>query len=79
MEWEGVDTTLPFGLRSAPKIFSAVADASEWAFMEGGVTYSLHFLDDYLSMGTAGSGQCARNLGIMMRVCEENGTPPEVE
>jgi hypothetical protein len=30
MEWEGqiyVDTTLPFGLRSAPIIFSAVADA----------------------------------------------------
>ena len=47
--------------------------------MESGVTYSLHFLDDYLSMGTAGSGECARNLGIMMRVCEENGTPPEVE
>ena len=30
MSWEGrlfVDLTLPFGLRSAPKVFSAVADA----------------------------------------------------
>ena len=30
MNWQGhtfLDATLPFGLRSAPKIFSAVADA----------------------------------------------------
>ena len=33
MKWEGalfVDTCLPFGLRSAPKIFTAIADAVEW-------------------------------------------------
>ena len=33
MRWEGalyIDTALPFGLRSAPKIFNAVADAVEW-------------------------------------------------
>ena len=33
MRWEGglfVDIVLPFGLRSAPKIFTAVADAVEW-------------------------------------------------
>ena len=32
MEWDGqlfVDAVLPFGLRSAPKIYSAVADAAE--------------------------------------------------
>ena len=32
MEWRGdvfVDAALPFGLRSAPKIFNAVADALE--------------------------------------------------
>ncbi len=32
MEWEGqlfVDRVLPFGLRSAPKIFLAVADAAQ--------------------------------------------------
>ena len=31
--WEGslyIDTALPFGLQSAPKIFTAVADAVEW-------------------------------------------------
>ena len=33
MQWEGklfVQTALPFGLRSAPKLFSAVADALQW-------------------------------------------------
>ena len=33
MQWNGqvyVDGMLPFGLRSAPKIFNAVADALEW-------------------------------------------------
>ena len=37
MEWQGlayVDTTLPFGLRSAPKIFTAVADMLEWVFQK---------------------------------------------
>ena len=33
MQWEGqvyVDAALPFGLRSAPKIFNALADGLEW-------------------------------------------------
>ena len=33
MMWEErvyVDAALPFGLRSAPKIFTALADATEW-------------------------------------------------
>ena len=33
VQWEGevfVDRMLPFGLRSAPKIFSALADAIQW-------------------------------------------------
>ncbi len=39
MQFEGrvfLDTTLPFGLRSAPKIFTAVADALEWGVEMGG-------------------------------------------
>ena len=40
MQWEGalyVDAALPFGLRSAPKIFTNVADALEWMLRERGV------------------------------------------
>ena len=39
MQWEGglfVDTTLPFGLRSAPKIFTALTDAVEWTVKRRG-------------------------------------------
>ena len=37
MEWNSttfVDTVLPFGLRSAPKIFSSIADALECILLE---------------------------------------------
>ena len=40
MLWEGffyVDSVLPFGLRSAPIIFTAIADALEWAVRQEGV------------------------------------------
>ena len=50
VEWKGapyVDTALPFGLRSAPKIFSASADALAWALQLQGVSQQLHYLDDF--------------------------------
>ena len=40
MSWNGalyVDAALPFGLRSAPKIFNAVADTVEWILKQEGV------------------------------------------
>ena len=40
MEWEEslyIDTALPFGLRSAPKIFDALADALLWIMGHNGV------------------------------------------
>ena len=38
-----------FGLRSAPKIFLAVADALEWILQQARVTSIMHYLDDYLA------------------------------
>jgi len=38
-----IDTVLPFGLRSAPKIISAVADALKWILTQQGVSHSIHF------------------------------------
>ena len=35
-----IDTVLPFGLRSAPKIFTALADALEWILLDQGVTWA---------------------------------------
>lgn len=63
MVWEDalfIDTTLPFGLRSAPKIFNAVADAVEWILKEAGVSVVFHYLDDFLLIGVPNSAECAR-------------------
>ena len=51
VEWEGrvyVDTVLPFGLQSAPKIFNAVADALEWIVRHRGAGEIDHYLDDFI-------------------------------
>ena len=51
IQWEGkvyVDMALSFGLRSAPLLFTAVADAIGWALTEAGVPLLLHYLDDFL-------------------------------
>ena len=61
-----VDTTLPFGLRSAPKIFMAVADALEWIVKCEGVNAVIHYLDDFLLAGSPGSLQCACDLNTLL-------------
>ena len=49
--WRGqlyVDKVLPFGLRSAPKIFNTLADALAYMIRERGVDWLEHYLDDYV-------------------------------
>ena len=61
MHWEGmlyVDTKLPFGLRSALKIFTGLANAVEWIVKLEGVDSVLHYLDDYLVVGRPKSVEC---------------------
>ena len=43
-----VDQALPFGLSSAPKLFTAVADAIGWALLQSGLLFHIHYLDDFL-------------------------------
>ena len=46
MSWHGsvyIDTALPFGLRSAPKIFTALADALQWIAENSGVSNLWHY------------------------------------
>ena len=78
MRWKGqlyVDTTLPFGLWSAPKIFTALADALEWILIQKGVTTLCHYLDDFLTMGGKDSLECENNLQVILEVCEWLGVP----
>ena len=70
-----VDTALPFGLRSAPKIFSALSDALAWTLQSKGVTHQLHYLDDFLLMGPPDSSTCAQALKATLDTCQELGVP----
>ena len=50
-----IDSTLPFGQRSAPKIFTALVDAAEWIIKQAGVDFVIHYLDDFLVIGAPGT------------------------
>ncbi len=70
-----VDTVLPFGLRSAPKIFNAVADALQWIVKQNGVTYLEHYLDDFITIGGEDTEECADNLSMLLQMCATLGIP----
>ena len=75
--WEDqvyADQALPFGLCSAPKIFTAVADAVGWALLESGIPYHIHYLDDFLFfIPTAQEGEV--NLPRILNVFSSLGVP----
>ena len=78
IEWKGetfMDLALPFGLRLAPKIFTAIADRLAWALSMEGVHFSLHYLDDFFFCSTAGSLDCARALDVAIPLCDRLGFP----
>ena len=59
VEWNGaryVDGSLSFGIRSAPKVFTAVVDALE---RRRGV---VHYLENLFTMGLPASEVCSSNL-----------------
>ena len=70
-----VDCQLPFGLASAPAIFSAIAEALEWVLRQRGVRCVLHYLDDFLIFGAPHSDECAQALAITLSTCSELGIP----
>jgi len=72
MSWRGrvyIDKVLPFGLRSAPKIFSAVADAMQGIIEQKGVEI-LHYLDDFLVISPSEEG-CEEALFLVISPSEE--------
>ena len=78
VEWEGnrfIDMVLPFGLRSAPKIFSAVADALQYIVLDLGVKHVTHYLDDFLFLGAPKSSECWDALQTFREACAQMGIP----
>ena len=70
-----VDGMLPFGLRSAPKIFTLIADALEWVVRKAGVRQIAHYLDDFVVIGRPASDECAESLRRMTELCAILGVP----
>ena len=78
MKWDNhiyVDPMLPFGLRSAPKIFNAVADALNWYLHQAGIQYCIHYLDDFIVVTPPGSPEGQKCLTILDQVCSALGVP----
>ena len=74
-----INMVVTFVLRSAPKLFSVVADAMEWIAFHQGVSFLLHCLNDYLTMGKANSIGCFLNLKLLIEVCHKLGFASQVE
>ena len=79
MIWNGqvyVDTCLPFGLCSAPKIFSAVADGIAWVMHCKGLQSIIHYLDDFLLVGPPRDlTSCQSDLTTALETCASLGFP----
>ena len=78
MVWKGklyVDTCLPFGLRSAPKLFNALADGLSWIMSSNGTRDQLHYLDDFLFIGAPDTGECKQALERALTTCDTLGIP----
>lgn len=76
--WRGniyVDRALPFGLRSAPKIFSAITDFIAWVLAYEGVRHQLHYLDDFLFLAPPNSPQGREVLSLTLQPFEKVGIP----
>ena len=70
-----IDCQLPFGLASAPAIFSALAEGLKWILRQRGIRGIIHYLDDFLLLGQPDSDECSYAMSQTWQVCEELGVP----
>ena len=73
-----MDRALPFGLRSVPKIFTAVADIIAGVFRTVGIQDQIHYLDDFLFLGPptpSDNDVAARALSVALRILDHLSFP----
>ena len=78
ISWEDhiyVDLCLPFGLCSAPKIFTAFADILAWVLHCCGVRHLIQYLDDFLIFWSHFTGEAHSALRIAMDVLADLHIP----
>ena len=78
IKWQGqfyYEKVLPFGLRSSPAIFDAVASAIKWMMQHQFSIYQLlHYLDDFLFV-SSGAVVANQQLSILLREFVYLGVP----
>ena len=76
MRWEGktyIDPMLPFGLRSAPKIFNAVADALNWHLQVVGsplITWMITSSSPHLTASGVGNSLHFYTTSVAIWACQ---------
>ena len=65
----------PFGLRSAPKLFTAVADAIGWVLFQMGIRLQIHYLDDYLFFVHPSSNDAYSLFPSVLNTLDHLGVP----
>jgi len=78
MNWNAeifVDTCLPFGLSTVPKLFNILADLLSWILDQKGDHPLLHYLNDFLHVSPPKSSVCSSNLHIILEACSHLGIP----
>ena len=80
MSWQGqvyvdVDATLPFGLRSAPLMFTALGYAVEWIAKARGVGWLCHYIDDFVAVRVPRSLECRATLAVLKETSRCLGMP----
>ena len=78
IKWQGqfyYEKVLPFGLRSSPAIFDAVASAIEWIMQhQFSIHQLLHYLDEFLCV-SSGAVVANEQLSILLRAFVYLGVP----
>ena len=80
--WEDqayVDRALPFGMWSAPKLFTAVANALAWVLYQRGIKYLLHYLDNFLFLESPHTEETAMVMQLALHVFNNIGVPVAAE
>ena len=78
IQWRGstfIDRSLPFGLRSSPKIFNAIADLLTWSLHCEGIQYVIHYLDDFLVFVPPGSNDIPNARSKVEAILSHVGAP----
>ena len=81
MQWKGssfANAALPFGLRSAPLLFTAVADAVQFIMEKRGARWVPHYIDDFITIGSPESTECIENVQLMHTTYDQLGLPIEL-